>query len=200
MLSPHDFFFFGVIGDVVEGGREGLANFSARGRLPGWLEQIMWGVALAHYYRIIPYHMGPPPSDYHDKWGETHAVHCLALKDCHRREVNLRIRPNLCSRGIHGVCGYIRVDTKTQQKEWHPSTSVICQTRPLKLTFGFSVNDGDGKQVAYQMETVFLQLLRCLLLAIHCFHSHKFELMLLVDSFLLYHLIFAWRVYSNSLY
>ena len=121
MLSPHDF-FFGVIGDVVE--RAGRAV------RPG-------AKCGAWHWRTIT-------ASSHTTWGHLRLIittsggrrmpyTVMALKDCHRREVNLRIRPNLCSRGIHGVCVYIRVDTKTQQKEWHPSTSVICQTRPLKL-------------------------------------------------------------------
>ena len=66
MLSPHDF-FYGVIGDVVEEGGKGWQTFplGAPARLAG----ANVGRGIGALYRIIPYHMGPPPSDYHDKWG-----------------------------------------------------------------------------------------------------------------------------------
>ena len=44
------------------------------------------------------------------------------------------------------------METDKQKKEWCPSASLITQTRPLKLN-GFSVNDGEGKQVAYKRST-----------------------------------------------
>ena len=41
------------------------------------------------------------------------------------------------------------MDKQTQKKEWHPSASGICQ-KAIDIYFGFSVNDGNGKQVSYE--------------------------------------------------
>ena len=58
MLSPHGFFFFGVIGDVVEGGREGLC-----GKQGG----LAWSKCGAWHWRTIT-------ASSHTTWGHLRLI------------------------------------------------------------------------------------------------------------------------------